>query len=102
MLAIGISVSTDPSATSVLTNASLAAGAPRVKKPNPETKTAYATKNTKAYASLPFISVTPTKAYENAIAKMINENSRTLSLLLFSQGLLGVAVVVIFLTFRSS
>jgi hypothetical protein len=44
ILAMGISVRIEPSATSVLTKASFAAGAPRVINANTETKTAYETK----------------------------------------------------------
>jgi hypothetical protein len=48
MLAIGIRVSTDPTATKVLTKASFAAGAPRVINAKTESKTEYAAKKTKA------------------------------------------------------
>jgi hypothetical protein len=48
MLAIGRIVTIAPTATKLLTNASFAAGAPRVMNENQETIAPYATKNEKA------------------------------------------------------
>jgi hypothetical protein len=95
ILIIGKTVRTAPNETNVLTNASLAAGAPLLIKAKVEVSSPYAIKKIKAYANFPFSSVAATKTNEKAAATRKIESSRALSAGRFAHGFCGFISVLI-------